>query len=57
MREQNRIKDLAKFDLCEEFADCFCLTVEYVWSEFIDPNFAEFEDVERVLSSFPDPGH
>ena len=54
MRESNRIKDLAKYDLCEEFADCFCLTVEYVWTEFIDPNFAEFEDVERVLSSYPD---
>lgn len=57
MPKGNRIRDLAKFDLCEEFADCFCLTVEYVWAEFVDPNFAEFEDVELVLSAFPDPSN
>lgn len=49
------MRDLAKFDLCEEFADSFYLTVDYVWTEFINPNFAEYEDVERVLSAFPVP--
>jgi hypothetical protein len=51
----NRIKDLAKFDLCEEFADCFDLPIDYVWQEFVDPTFAEYEEVERILSSYPDP--
>lgn len=55
MPKGNRIRDLAKFDLCEEFADCFNVPVEYVWTEFIDPNFAEFEDVELILSAFPGP--
>lgn len=53
MKEANRIRDLAKFDLCEEFADSYNLPVDYVWLEFIDPNFSEFEDVKFILESYP----
>jgi hypothetical protein len=53
--ESNRIKDLAKFDVCEEFADFFNLSVEYVWTEFVNPNYAEYDDVVNVLKSYNFP--
>lgn len=41
-----------KYELCEEFADHFCLPTDYVWLEFVDPNFATTEEVQAILSNY-----
>lgn len=41
-----------KYQLCEEFADEQCLPTDYVWQEFVDPNFASLQEVFAVLSNY-----
>lgn len=46
------MEDELKFALCEEFADEKELPVDYVYMEFVDPNYASFEEVQFVLNRF-----